>query len=103
MKRKFLTKTARTKKQSIMFFRDPFILVPAKELATIADTFTRNEILSKNEIRQMIGRKPSKDPKADQLINSNISQPAGVQYPEQSIEEVPEDYSEGGENQNGYV
>lgn len=104
MKRKFLTKTARTQKQSIMFFRDPFILVPAKELATIADSFTRNEILSKNEVRQMIGRKPSKDPKADKLINSNISQPAEIQSPEQaSVEEVPEDYSEGGENQNGDV
>lgn len=75
MKRKFLTKTARSQKQSIMFFRDPFKLVPANDLAEIADKFTRNEIMSKNEFRQIVGRKPSKDPKADQLINSNISQP----------------------------
>ena len=74
MKRKFLTKTARTRKQSIMFFRDPFKLVPVNELAETADKFTRNEIMSKNEFRQIIGMKPSDDPKADQLINSNISQ-----------------------------
>lgn len=76
MKRKFLTKTARTQGQSISFFRDPFKLVPVSEIATIADTFTRNEILTSNEIRQIIGMKPSKDPKADQLINSNMPQPA---------------------------
>lgn len=81
MKRKFLTKTARSQKQSIMFFRDPFKLVPANELAEIADKFTRNEIMSKNEFRQIVGRKPSKDPKADQLINSNISQPNGGSTP----------------------
>lgn len=75
-KRKFLTKTARTQKQSIMFFRDPFKLVPINNIADIADKFTRNEILSSNEIRQIIGRKPSKDPKADQLINSNLNHPA---------------------------
>ena len=75
MKRKFLTKTARSQKQSIVFFRDPFKLVPVEKLAESADKFTRNEIMSKNEFRQIIGRKPSKDPKADQLINSNISQP----------------------------
>ena len=75
MKRKFLTKTARTQKQTIMFFRDPFKLVPVNQLAEIADKFTRNEILSSNEFRQIVGRKPSSDPKADQLINSNISQP----------------------------
>lgn len=74
MKRKFLTKTARTQNQSITFFRDPFKLVPIDNIAEIADKFTRNEILSKNEIRQIIGMKPSNDPKADQLINSNISQ-----------------------------
>lgn len=74
MKRVFLTKTARSQGQSITFFRDPFRLVPVNDLAEIADKFTRNEILSKNEIRQIIGRKPSDDPKADQLINSNISQ-----------------------------
>ena len=75
MKRKFLTKTARSQKQTIMFFRDPFKLVPVNDLAEISDKFTRNEILTSNEIRQIVGRKPSNDPKADQLVNSNISQP----------------------------
>lgn len=75
MKRNFLTKTARSQGQTIMFFRDPFKLVPVNSIAEIADKFTRNEILTSNEIRQIIGFKPSKDPKADQLINSNISQP----------------------------
>lgn len=74
-KRKFLTKTARSQRQSIEFFRDPFRLVPVNEMAEIADKFTRNEIMTSNEIRQEIGMKPSKDPKADQLVNSNISQP----------------------------
>ena len=74
MRRKFLTKTARSQRQSIMFFRDPFRLAPVAELAEAADKFTRNEIMSKNEFRQVIGMKPSKDPKADQLINSNINQ-----------------------------
>lgn len=76
MKRKFLTKTARTQKQTIMFFRDPFKLVPVNDIAEIADKFTRNEIMTSNEIRQSIGMKPSSDPKADELRNSNISQPA---------------------------
>lgn len=75
MKWKFLTKTARSQGQSIMFFRDPFKLVPVAQIAEIADKFTRNEITSSNEIRQAIGMKPSEDPKADQLVNSNISQP----------------------------
>jgi hypothetical protein len=75
MKRTFLTKTARTQNQSIMYFRDPFKLVPMEVIAEIADKFTRNEILSANEIRQGIGFKPSKDPKADQLVNSNMPQP----------------------------
>ena len=73
MIRKFLTKTARSQKQSILFFRDPFKLVPVDKLAEIADKFTRNEILSSNEIRSIVGRKPSNDPKADQLINSNLN------------------------------
>lgn len=81
VKRKFLSKTARTQHQSIMFFRDPFKLIPITEIATIADTFTRNEILTKNEIRQIIGRKPSDDPKADQLINANL-------YPEEGGEQM---------------
>lgn len=75
LKRKFLTKTARTQGQSIEFFRDPFRLVPINNIAEIADKFTRNEILTSNEIRQIIGMKPSSDPKADKLINSNIAQP----------------------------
>lgn len=79
MKRKFLTKTARTQNQSIVFFRNPFKLVPVAELAKIADTFTRNEIMTSNEIRQEVGLKPSSDPKADQLVNSNISQPKNGQ------------------------
>lgn len=72
-KRKFLTKTARTQHHSIQYFDDPFSLVPVNNIADIADKFTRNEILSSNEIRQIIGIKPSADPKADQLINSNIN------------------------------
>ena len=76
MKRTFLSKTARTQGQTIMYFRDPFKLVPINNIAEIADKFTRNEILTSNEIRQIIGFKPSDDPKADKLVNSNISQPA---------------------------
>lgn len=74
LKRKFLTKTARSQKQSILFFRDPFKLVPVADLSEIADKFTRNEIMTSNEIRQIIGMKPSDDPKADELKNSNISE-----------------------------
>lgn len=73
MKRKFLTKTARSQKQSIYFFRDPFRLVPTSELAELADKFTRNEIMSSNEFRQVIGKKPSDNPEADELRNKNIS------------------------------
>lgn len=73
-KRKFLSKTARTQGQSIKYFRDPFKLVPVNELAEIADKLTRNEIATSNEMRQIMGWKPSDDPKADQLVNSNISQ-----------------------------
>ena len=102
MKRKFLTKTARSQQQSILYFRDPFKLVPVNDIAEIADKFTRNEIMTSNEIRQIVGMKPSDDPKADELRNSNISQ---------SKEEDPmindpygdetKDYDEGGKNQNG--
>lgn len=74
MKRKFLTKTARSQRQSILLFRDPFKLVPVNDIAEIADKFTRNEILTSNEIRQIIGMKPADDPKADELRNSNISE-----------------------------
>ena len=100
MKRKFLTKTARSQKQSIMFFRDPFKLVPVNDMAEIADKFTRNQILSSNEIRQIIGRKPSSDPEADKLINHNISQPADDSV---TPKKVPEESKEGVENQNGEV
>ena len=82
-KRKFLTKTARSQRQSFLFFRDPFKLVPISQIADIADKFTRNEIASSNEIRQCIGMKPSKDPKADMLINSNLNQPEANKIAEQ--------------------
>ena len=98
MKRKFLSKTARAQGQSIKFFRDPFKLVPINDIAEIADKFTRNEILTSNEIRQGMGIPPSKDPKADQLVNSNISQPAEKA---ESYDEVEEFEEEGGEIQNG--
>ena len=103
MKRKFLTKTARSQKQSILYFRNPFKLVPVKELASIADTFTRNEILTSNEIRQIIGYKPSEDPKADELINSNLNHPEEkeVGSAEKSDDEQIETINEGGEDQNG--
>ena len=95
MKRKFLTKTARSQNKSIAYFRDPFGLVPVSNIAEIADKFTRNEIMTSNEIRQKIGMKPSDDPKADQLINSNISHPNEDQqmYPE---DEIPYDEDEEG-------
>lgn len=79
MKRVFLSKTARSQGQTITFFRNPFKLVPVADIANMADTFTRNEILSSNEFRQILGFKPSDDPKADRLVNSNIAQPAGVE------------------------
>lgn len=99
MKRKFLTKTARSQNQSIMFFRNPFKLVPAEKLAEIADKMTRNEIMTKNEFRPIIGLKPSDDPKADQLINSNISHPA--EETQQQPAKVTENVKEGDKNQNG--
>ena len=77
MKRKFLTKTARSQKQSILMFRDPFKLVPVGEIAEMADKFTRNEIMTSNEFRQIVGMKPADDPRADELLNKNISQPNG--------------------------
>lgn len=76
VKRKFLTPTALTQGQSIMFFKDPFKLVPVNDIAEIADKFTRNEIMTKNEFRQVIGMKPSDDPRADELRNANISESA---------------------------
>lgn len=98
IKRKFLTKTARSQKQSILMFRDPFKLVPVSQIAEIADKFTRNEIMSKNEIRQVIGMKPSDDPKADQLINSNIAQSSQQieQYPTNNGDYEETNYEEGG-------
>lgn len=86
MKRKFLTKTARSQRQSISFFRDPFKLVPVDEIAEIADKFTRNEIMTSNEIRQVVGMKPSDDPRADELRNKNLSEPSGS---DQQSEETP--------------
>ena len=101
MKRKFLTKTARSQGQSISFFRDPFKLVPINNIAEIADKFTRNEIMTSNEIRQVIGMKPSDDPKADQLVNSNLNQPDAGMYPE---EVVPEEmYPEEGVDDTAYL
>lgn len=92
MKRKFLTKTARSQKQSIIYFREPFKLVPINDLAEIADKFTRNEIMSSNEFRQVIGMKPSSDPKADELRNKNLNaassdaQPALPEDPTSSVQ-----------------
>lgn len=91
MKRKFLTKTARSRNHSIQFFRDPFKLVPVNDIAEIADKFTRNEIMTKNEMRQIIGMKPSDDPKADELRNANLSEPKTKQVqrlPEKPKEEI---------------
>lgn len=98
LKRKWLTKTARTQRQSIEYFRDPFTLVPVNDLAEIADKFTRNEIMTSNEIRQIVGMKPSKDPKADMLINSNLNHPEE----KTNVSETPPT-EEGGNNQNGEV
>lgn len=89
MKRKFLTKTARSQHQSISYFKDPFKLVPVNEIAEIADKFTRNEIMTSNEIRQVIGMKPSDDPGADELRNKNLSAPAKSKTEE--VESPPED------------
>lgn len=75
MKRVFITKTGRTQGQSIEALRDPFKLVPISQIADVADKFTRNEILSSNEVRQIVGRKPSQDPRADSLTNKNLNQP----------------------------
>lgn len=102
LKRKFLTKTARSQGQSIMFFRDPFKLVPVNDLAELADKFTRNEIMTSNEIRQIVGMKPSDDPKADELKNSNIAE--SKQEAQEQLNVVDEEIQEndkGGKNQNG--
>lgn len=108
VKRSFLTRTARSQKQSIMFFRDPFKLVPVSQLAEISDKFTRNEIATSNEMRQAIGWKPSKDPKADELRNKNLSEPKdreNVTVDGEKIDENTENSksveSTKGKNQNG--
>lgn len=95
MKRKFLTKTARSQNKSIKFFRDPFKLVPVADLAEISDKFTRNEIATSNEMRQVIGWKPSNDPKADELRNSNLSHPK-----DEETVPVETTIDTGGKNQN---
>lgn len=96
MKRKFLTPTARTQGQSIKFFRDPFKLIPITSLANIADTFTRNEILSSNEVRAIVGKKPDKNPKSDQLVNSNMPQSKNTNLVQnERKEEQTEDGEEG--------
>lgn len=84
MKRKFLTKTARSQKQSIMYFRDPFRLIPVDQIAEMADKLTRNEIMTSNEFRQVIGMKPSDDPDADKLRNKNLNQSNQPNQPNQS-------------------
>ena len=96
MKRKFLSKTARSQRQSIMFFRDPFKLLSVTDVGSIADALTRNEIMTSNEFRQKLGMKPSSDPAADELRNKNLSAPSGgavtgeehVEDPTQSEEEI---------------
>jgi hypothetical protein len=93
MRRTFLTKTARSQKQTVLYFSDPFKLVPIGDIAEIADKFTRNEILSANEVRSVIGIKPSSDPKADELRNSNMPAPSETVAPQSNLE--------GGDGQNG--
>lgn len=95
MIRVFLTKTARSQKQSIMYFRDPFKLIPISQVAEIADKFTRNEIMSSNEIRQIVGRKPSSDPAADELRNKNLNQSAEELMKRAEDKDIPS------QNQNG--
>ena len=91
LKRKFLTKTARAQKQTIMYFRDPFKLVPVNDIAEIADKFTRNEIMTSNEIRQIVGMKPAKDPEADELRNKNLNKSAEeMKQPVQPVKEEKE-------------
>lgn len=105
MKRKFLTKTARSQRQSICFFRDPFKLVPVSELAEIADKFTRNEIMTSNEIRQIVGMKPAEDPGADELRNKNLSPSATEDHVNVDGEKIDagkvNKNEEGGKVQNG--
>ena len=103
MKRKFLTKTARSQMQSIRYFKDPFKLVPVNEIAEISDKLTRNEIASSNEIRQIIGWKPSQDPAADELRNKNLNQQSpDMMPPEDQMHEDPAAYEEGYEDPEAY-
>lgn len=95
----FLTMTARTQGQSISIFRDPFKLVPVSQIAEIADKFTRNEIMTSNEVRQKIGMKPSSDPKADELRNKNLSAPNESPTSEEVVSKKEKEKKE--ENQNG--
>lgn len=88
MERKWISKTARSQKQAIRFFKDPFKLVPVGEIAEMADKFTRNEIMTSNELRAVMGMRPAKDPKADQLINSNLNQPESEKTPTEEIKET---------------
>ena len=101
IQRKFLTKTAITQKQAIAYFRDPFRLVPVNEIAEIADKFTRNEIMTSNEIRQIVGMKPSKDPNADELRNKNLSQSNEMIKEKQPDNNNLEDNQSEGGTQNG--
>jgi len=94
--RKFLTKTARTQRQAITYFRDPFRFVPVTELANVADKFTRNEVLTSNEVRSIVGYKPSTDPKAEELRNKNLNKVEPVPQPQSDI-------NEGGIIQNGKI
>ena len=100
MKRKFLSKNARSRGQTITYFRDPFKLVPINNIAEIADKFTRNEIMTSNEIRQIVGMKPSEDPEADQLRNKNLNaNPAEV--PKLTAPEEPDENNQNGDDQDG--
>ena len=100
LKRKFLSKNARSRMQTVTFFRDPFKLVPVNDIAEIADKFTRNEIMTANEIRQVIGMKPSDDPRADELRNKNLSAPAGSEQPSNPVGSMTDNQEEE-TNQNG--
>jgi hypothetical protein len=103
MVRSFLTKTARSQGQSVKYYRDPFELVPIAQIAEIADKFTRNEIASANDMRAAIGWKPSADPKADKLVNSNMPQPAELPAGEptdpESEEPLPEEEDDGADDE----
>ena len=94
MSRTFLTKTARTQRQTVLYLRRPFDLVPMEKIADIADKFTRNEILSANEIRAIIGMRPSTDPKADELYNANMPYEDGYPGGEEEGEDMEDPYAQ---------